>query len=242
MAQFQDKDLPGQVKDVLNCSFTKARTVAQGGGSTVDPLVDPLVMQVFPNIATNTEDQRIATVAKLVLDGIAGAGTITKGGHDYHTGNRSTGEARDFEAGVAMGQCLELAAKKGKDLMLYVFTDGGVSSNGTIDATVAGRGKGVWTGDSGERSAAFVLVYKAGGAGRLAIRKAGRQLGYFRDSGQAVDVASSPFAQNVERMSMTILLNYMALDGTEGNFADIVGANNPIAIDRDKYLMLTKIA
>lgn len=242
IAQFQEKDLPAQVKEVLNCSYTKAQAVAQGGGMAVDPLIDPLVTQVFPNIATNGEDQRIATVAKLVLDGTAGAGTITKGGYDYHSGNRSDGETRDFEAGRAMGQCLELAAKKGKDLMLYVFTDGGVSSNGTIDSSAGGRGKGVWTGDSGERSAAFVLVYKAGGSGRPAIRKAGRQLGYFRDSGQAVDVASSPFSQNVERLSMTILLNYMALDGTEGNFTNIVGANNPIAIDRDKYLMLTKLA
>ena len=35
---------------------------------------------------------------KLVIDGIAGCGTIEMGGYDYH-GNRRTGDARDLRAG-----------------------------------------------------------------------------------------------------------------------------------------------
>ena len=33
---------------------------------------------------------------KMVIDGFAGAGTITMGGYDYHTGDRETGERRDL--------------------------------------------------------------------------------------------------------------------------------------------------
>ena len=33
---------------------------------------------------------------KMVINGFAGAGTITMGGYDYHTGDRITGELRDL--------------------------------------------------------------------------------------------------------------------------------------------------
>lgn len=240
LASFQEKDLPSQIREVLGCAFTKAKTTAAEGADRLDPLRDAMVTAVFPNIGTSGEDQKVATIAKLVLDGVAGGGTIQKGGYDYHSGNRSDGEAKDFEAGVAIGQCLELAARKGKDLMLYVFTDGGVASNGTLDNTTAGRGKGIWTGDSGERSAAFILVYRAGN-GRPSLRNTLRQVGYYRDSGQAVDANSSLVARDVEKLSMAVVLNYMALDGSEGQFSNVVLGANPFAGAMDKYLLFNKL-
>ena len=48
---------------------------------------------------------------KLVVEGYAGAGTISMGGFDYHTGDRATGEVRDLRAGRCMGACLEYAAR-----------------------------------------------------------------------------------------------------------------------------------
>ncbi|HCX27336.1 MAG TPA: general secretion pathway protein GspF, partial [Cellvibrionales bacterium] len=79
------------------------------------------------------EFRKTASVMKMVIDGFAGAGTITLGGYDYHTGDRATGEQRDLRAGRCMGACLEYAARKGIPLMLYVFSDGSVFSNGMID-------------------------------------------------------------------------------------------------------------
>ena len=93
---------------------------------------------------------------KLVVEGYAGAGTISMGGFDYHTGDRSTGELRDLRAGRCMGACLEFAARRGKPLMLYVFSDGSLSSNGMVDDSADGRGKGEWTGDN-QQVAACVL-------------------------------------------------------------------------------------
>ena len=46
---------------------------------------------------------------KLVINGYAGAGCISMGGFDYHTGERGTGEQRDLRAGRCMGACLEYA-------------------------------------------------------------------------------------------------------------------------------------
>ena len=52
------------------------------------------------------------------------------GGFDYHTGDRSTGEGRDFRAGVCIGACLEFAARRGVPLMIYVFSDGSCRAMG----------------------------------------------------------------------------------------------------------------
>ena len=150
---------------------------------------------------------------KLVLSGYAGAGTITMGGYDYHTGERGTGERRDEQAGRCMGACLEYAARVGMPLMLYVFSDGSVSSNGRIDDSMDGRGKGEWTGDNQQTAASFFLVYNP--AGRpTPIR---RQIGFMR-SDASVETASSPAANNVNQLVQTVLLNYMALHGEQADF------------------------
>ena len=42
---------------------------------------------------------------KMVVNGFAGAGTITLGGYDYHDSTRATGETRNFKAGQMIGAC-----------------------------------------------------------------------------------------------------------------------------------------
>ena len=112
-----------------------------------------------PNFGSDGEFQKTASVMKLVVEGNAGAGTISMGGFDYHTGDRATGEMRDLRAGRCIGACLEFAARNGKPLMIYVFSDGSLSSNGMVDDSVDGRGKGEWTGDNQQTAASFFLVY-----------------------------------------------------------------------------------
>ena len=48
---------------------------------------------------------------KMVINGYAGAGTVTMGGYDYHGQGRNTGETRNFRAGRCIGACLEYAAR-----------------------------------------------------------------------------------------------------------------------------------
>jgi hypothetical protein len=131
-----------------------------------------------------------------------------------------TGEGRDFRAGQCMGACLEYAARMRRPLMLYVFSDGSLSSNGMVDNSTGGRGKGVWTGDNQQTAAAFFLVYNPTGQPQL--RRPGNQIGYFRKDGD-VETASSPAANSVNLLVQTVLLNYMALHGEEDAFNSIFG-------------------
>lgn len=222
-----------KVKDQVMCGYVKtADTVAKfSSPAALNPAIDTDITGaggVFgPNFGNDREFEKTAAVMKLVVPGYAGAGTISMGGFDYHTGERATGEDRDLRAGRAMGACLEYAARKGKPLMLYVFSDGSLSSNGMVDSSAGGRGKGVWTGDNQQVAAAFFLVYNPLGRPTLmnedgipAARR--QQLGYFRRDGD-VETAGSPAANNVNLLVQTVLLNYMALHGDEMDFNTTFG-------------------
>ncbi|PSF11090.1 general secretion pathway protein GspF [Marinobacter shengliensis] len=208
------------VKDLVRCGYVKSADLADrfGNPADLDPeldleIVGPTGIFNRDEFNNNREFRKTASVMKLVLNGYAGAGTITIGGYDYHTGERGTGERRDELAGRCMGACLEYAARVGMPLMLYVFSDGSVSSNGRIDDSADGRGKGEWTGDNQQTAASFFLVYNPGGR-PTPIR---RQIGFMR-SDASVETASSPAANNVNQLVQTVLLNYMALHGEQNQF------------------------
>jgi len=222
------------VKNQVMCGYVKtADTVAKFSDPTeLNPAEDTDITSIFgANFGNDREFEKTAAVMKLVVPGYAGAGTISMGGFDYHTGDRSTGEDRDLRAGRAMGACLEYAARQvpPKPLMLYVFSDGSLSSNGMVDSSTGGRGKGVWTGDNQQVAAAFFLIYNPTGRPTL-LNEDGipttrrQQLGYFRKDGD-VETAGSPAANNVNLLVQTVLLNYMALHGpTEvANFNTLFG-------------------
>lgn len=219
------------VRQAVPCKYLESAGLAErySNPASLNPLADADIVGdsgIFSTAEMNDgEFRKTASVMKLVIEGYAGAGTITMGGFDYHTGDRATGEERDLRAGRCMGACLEYAARKGKPLMMYVFSDGSVFSNGMIDDSPMGRGKGVWTGDSQQTAASFFLVYNPGF--RPVLLEAGttrevrhQQIGYMRPSGD-VETASSPAANNVSQLVQTVILNYMALHGEQGNFAQL---------------------
>jgi len=219
------------VNKLLNCNYitTTKNIEAYGDPGTLDPLEDQDVKNLFGPTGTLNVDgisasldngyfAKVASVMKLCVEGRAGAGTIEQGGYDYHDGTRATGEIRDLRAGIGMGMCLEYAKQKGKPLMLYVFSDGSVASNGRIDDSVDGRGKGEWTGDNSSTAASFFLVYNPGGRPELigadAAEKARhQQLGYFRASGSVETSGTTPGANSVNSLVEMVVLNYMALHG-----------------------------
>jgi hypothetical protein len=171
---------------------------------------------------------------KLVMNGFAGAGCIEMGGYDYHGGARAEGEVKDFRAGRCMGAVLEYAARLGKPVMMYVFSDGSLSSNGTIDNSDEGRGKGEWSSDNSSTAAGFFLVYKPPGAGlarpqllgnTLADQAMHQQIGAM-DAGGSVMRAATPAANNVNLLVNTVILNYMALHGEQGNFGNLLLDSN----------------
>ncbi len=226
------------IKDAVKCGYVKSADLADrfGDPTTLNPAVDPNIVgdtSIFTQAEYDgdREFRKTAAVMKLVMNGFAGAGTITLGGNDYHGGGRQEGERRDLRAGRCMGACIEYAAKLGTPLMMYVFSDGSVSSDGTIDNTPDGRGKGMWVSDNSSTAASFFMVYNPASnsffSGRpqligatQAEQARQQQIGYMR-ADASVETAATPAANNVNLLVETVILNYMALHGEQNNFGSL---------------------
>jgi hypothetical protein len=216
------------------CGYTKAAYIVDtyNSPSAVNPDVDPLIVGAGGIFSTaeyqnNSDYQKTAAVMKLVVDGNAAAGTIEMGGFDYHSGNRADGEAKDLNVGNCIGACLEYAARKGKPLMIYVFSDGSLASSGMIDSSVGGRGKGVWTADNQSVAATYFLVYNPTGKATPAQSgvEQSLQLGYFNSDG-SLNTTGSPAGNNVFNLAQMVVLNYMALHGDQAKFPTLYPAPN----------------
>ncbi|WP_049631731.1 hypothetical protein [Cellvibrio sp. pealriver] len=242
------------IKDMVRCGYVKSADLADrfGNPSAIDPVADADLVGaggVFSQAEFDGDGEfrKTASVAKLVINGYAGAGTITMGGYDYHTGDRSTGETRDLRAGRCIGACLEYAARKGMPLMIYVFSDGSVFSNGMIDDSPMGGGKGVWTGDDQQTGASFFLVYNParrpvlmGGSSSdpatiSDVQRVHQQIGHMRASGDVETGSGVGAANNVNSLVETVILNYMALHGQQNQFGNLFPGNslgNAAALDK----------
>lgn len=242
------------IKEMVRCGYLKAADIADRfGGLPIDPALDAEIVDqpgqpgtgIFTNAEFNAGDrdarefQKTAAVMKLVINGFAGAGCIEMGGYDYHGGRRAEGEVKDERAGRCMGACLEYAARKGVPLMMYVFSDGSVSSNGAIDNTPEGRGKGEWVSDNSSTAGAFFLIYNptrrptliGANAAEQALHQ---QIGAMSSDG-SVQRTATPAANNVNLLVNTVLLNYMALHGEQAQFGGLFpnhGLGNATLQDR----------
>jgi hypothetical protein len=247
-AQLSKLSLDSNTRKSIDCGYLGAvdNVDKVSSADDINPLKDSVIVNnLFQGLTSgsgsgvnsDSEFLKTASVMKLVVNGYAAAGTITMGGFDYHTGDRTTGEMRDLRAGRCIGACLEYAAQMHKPLMIYVFSDGSLFSNGMADGsgdittpdgiTIPG-GKGVWTGDNSSTACSFVLVYTPNGTSRPALKNNNNQLGWFRASGDVETAArtasGNPIvgANNVTALAYTIILNYMALHGaTSTEFASL---------------------
>ncbi|MDH3842104.1 MAG: general secretion pathway protein GspF, partial [Chromatiales bacterium] len=150
------------IKELVRCGYVKAADLTDryGDPSTLNPELDAEILGpggIFSRAEFDNDGEfrKTSAVMKMVVNGFSGAGTITMGGYDYHGGMRREGEVKDFRAGRCMGACLEYAHRMQVPLMLYVFSDGSVSANSTIDDSVEGRGKFEWQSDNQSTAAAF---------------------------------------------------------------------------------------
>jgi hypothetical protein len=214
------------VKQFNKCGYVKSAYLAErfNNPASLNPGIDPKIVGptgIFTQAEYDAEGEfrKTAAVMKMVIDGNAGAGTIQMGGFDYHTGDRSTGEMRDLRAGQCMGACLEYAARVGRPVMLYVFSDGSLSSNGMVDNSINGRGKGVWTGDNQATASAFFLVFNPNARPALTAPTM-NQIGYYSGDGSVV-TSSHPGANAVNLLVEVVVMNYMALHGQQGQFTNL---------------------
>jgi hypothetical protein len=224
-AKLQKMNEDAIVEQLVRCGYAESSYLVStfGNPALLDPLQDPDLIRVgdptsitAAEINNNGKLRKVASAMKMVVNGFAGAGTVEGGGYDYHDGTRATGEQRDFEAGEQIGAALEYAARRGQQLVIYVFSDGALDSDNTLDNSTAGRGKGNWRGDNQSTAAVFMLVYDP--AGRPALTNPGRQIGYYRSSGD-VETNASRVSNNVNLLAEAIVLNFMALHDDVGRFS-----------------------
>jgi hypothetical protein len=216
-------NIPSQdtaIKNLVQCSYVDSAYLVDRYGNALqalDPTQDAHITGsggIFSSTDLQDSDfLATASVMKMVINGYAGAGTIELGGYDYHDGTRATGEQRDFKAGQCIGACLEYAARVGVPLMIYVFSDGAIVSNGMPDNSVNGRGKGMWMADNTATAASLMLVYDP----RSKPTAISNQLGSYNPDG-SVNSTSSLAANSVTLLCETVILNYMALHGQAGAF------------------------
>lgn len=184
--------------------------------NTLRPIFGDLQQDGSYNISRKSEE--VATIANLVLKRIAGVGNFTMGGYDYHNGSAASGNLKDYELGKYIGMCIKLAAAKGENLFIHLYTDGGVTADagGAMDVSADGKGRVNWVSDSGTRSGTLMLVYKHGHSrvdygesSSLFLSGRKRQIGYFKQGG-GVQATANSMSNNINQLWMGVILNYLA--------------------------------
>jgi hypothetical protein len=211
------------LEDLIRCNYVTSSYLVENFGNPdlLNPNADPNITGaagVFPEGLVRSEFEKTASVMKLVVNGFAGAGCCEFGGYDYHDGSRASGERKDLIVGECIGAAFEYARLQNKELVVYVFTDGSVFSDGVLEGG-DGRGKGVWRGDSSSTAAVFMLAYSPAAPATIVTGK--QQLGYFRPSGD-VETGATRIANNVNLLVEAIVLNYMALHDDLGSFETVL--------------------
>jgi hypothetical protein len=233
LAAQADADL----KKLVKCGYVKSTYLADNFRSpdALNPDKDPHIVgqttqpagitPIFTaaEYAGDSEFRKAAAVMKMVISGYAGAGTVAMGGYDYHGQGRDTAEIRNFRAGRCIGACLEYAARKQIPLVIYVFSDGALSANGVVNMKPEGRGKLDWASDNQSTAGTFMLAYKP--TGRPVFRDPNRtQIGAYTGPAD-VNLTAAPCANAVNLLVETVILNYMALHGEEGQFTNKIPSN-----------------
>jgi len=241
--------------DLMNCAYEQSSqlVVDFGDPGALDPLLDEdIIAQAVPgptppvpifsaqdDLEGTDEYRKIASVMKLTVEGKAGAATVEFGGYDYHNSTRSRGELKDERAGEAIGAALEFAHRRNQDLMIYVFSDGSVASNGVIDNSNDGRGKGIWKGDNSGTAASFILVYSRLGRPVLKNGPGTHQFGQFRASG-SVETApgglTQRFADAPDVLAETVVLNYLALHNRVADYPAVMGMSPSLVGNLDEVI------
>jgi hypothetical protein len=237
---FSNQDISTQLKQSVNNNYFGSRCQMGGTFSSteLDASQDSVMTQVFPQIASNSDQARQASIIKLVMDGYAGTGNIELGGYDYHNQNSNSTnapEAKDLEAGVLIGRILKVAQLKNMPVAIYVYSDGAVAFGNDPDPNT---GRNLPTGDSGQRGASYMLVYHP--TKIVPGRNTARQLGAFKDSG-TVNTTISPISNSVQHMASAVFANYLAIHGFEGQYDNLVDLNLFPGSVLDSILFFNKI-
>ncbi|MBU6375896.1 MAG: hypothetical protein KGQ59_07875, partial [Bdellovibrionales bacterium] len=263
LSRFSGMSASQQMSSVLGDRYEQLSKREVLNPNMLDGNQDPELTAIFSanritqlnSITTNLGNSALA-MAKLLVDGYAGAATMTLEGFDYHGDpNIAVPKGRDVGLGRLIGSMLSAFAAKGKPVMIFVYTDGGVVSSleANADATPD------WRGDSGEKSGSVLFVYdpkrsRANAGGSLFRENVLSQVnprqigGYELALGRvgAEDTAITSIRQSTVQ-AQVVLANYLALQ--YDNQSEImkkvqeISGSNPIPNSEFlKYVPFKKLA
>ena len=196
------------LEKVIECAGLRNADLLAKGVGDVNPLavggaLSTEIARIW-GIQVTDRTSRSAVFGSLVYNALVGnASTVglNLGGHDYHDNTRTTGDARDLEAGQIIGKILETAAFVKKPVFIYVCSDGAVVSAASATADAP------WASDRGIAGMQYMLAYHPTGRPLTS----GFQIGGFND-GQAAD-GKFPTSTNPELAAQAVFANYAAWNG-----------------------------
>lgn len=217
------------VKKVLDCAGIKNVDVVQKGSAIVDPRQNAgysTVWGINANTAAGNRELIFGAMIYNTLVGQAGVSNLELGGYDYHDNTRTTGDNRDQDAGVVVGRILQSAAVMQKPVMIYIVSDGSVSSP---DSTARNA---PWSGDRGSNGVAYLLYYDP--KGRPATSDF--QIGQFNNN-QAADPTFVTGA-NPELAAAAVFANWCQANKRNDLFDRVAGR----ILDANQLAQVIKIA
>ena len=160
---------------------------------------------------------------KLVINGYAGAGTITMGGYDYHGQGRATGELARPARGPLHGR-LPRVRRAPRRAAHALRVQRRLALCGRRRRQQRRRPRQVRLVERQPADRRLVLPGLQPGqaapqlfTGDSRPPEQHQQIGWFRNDG-SVETAGTPAANNVNLLVETVILNYMALHGEQGQF------------------------
>ncbi len=217
-----------EVADLVDCSTAANQTIAAATPPAVDPFTVTAAaaggtgqtiaqaMQLIWGATPSTQDAVAAASAYVSLTKLAGAVKHMRGGYDYHNGTRTSGDAKDLEAGLLVGHLLQTAAALQIPLYLWVATDGACRS------MLSSAQDSVWTSDGGSRGMNFVFAYDPAGRPKLSapptiVAGNADQMGYFT-SAQTASNSLIP-GWNATSAALAVAYNYLVLSKLKAGLA-----------------------
>lgn len=225
----------GEALAQLSACASQENAVLQSGSganTNLSPRSAPAQVQTIWGINANTQNGAQNFVfASMVYNALAGNCahvSLSLGGYDYHNGTRTTGEAKDAEAGNLIAKILATAAAMNRPVFIYVNTDGSVRGDISNSPTVP------WRSDNG--SAGVMLGFAFDPMGKPAAART--QIGGF-SVGQGVEAASAPTAGNAEVAATAMFANYLSF-GRQLQILEKVAPRTFSTADLDKILAIRR--
>jgi hypothetical protein len=229
LKKFQSKAFNQQLMDLVSCGYIGAGELLQGvEASRVDARQDPVITSLSGNVLGNTSESQVATIAKLLTDGMAASATFMPGQaqlYDYHARQAAQQVALSEGVGRFVGIAMQIAHMKGAPLFVAITSDGSASASSNAIAN-PDTGLTTLTAEDESRATTVMLAINGGNPGAAGTRPKmnHHQIGAFNASG-AVDVDYLKETVTTPEMhSWVLVANYAAFAGRMAEFRSAMTA------------------